>query len=117
MGFASASSDFCGPDIDGVYYSHLKPCPDSSGPRAIQLDTEHGAGWVNGANDVQICGYDVGGNESQCLRRTVQVDNSCAASGGPAATSLDSGADVGGQLRRRAQLTSNDDPVIRGITH
>ena len=69
---------------------------------------------MNGANDVRICGYDVGGNESPCLRRTVSVDNSCAASGGSAATSLDSGADVGGQLRRRAQLTSNDNPVIRG---
>jgi 5-hydroxyisourate hydrolase-like protein (transthyretin family) len=113
-GVASGSSDFCGPDVGGLYYSRLKPCPDSSGPRAIQLDTEHGAGWVNGANDVQICGYDVGGNSSICIRRTVQVDNSCAASGGPAATSLDSGAEVGGQLRRRAQLTSNQDAVIRG---
>ena len=113
-GIRSASSSICGPDVDDVSYSHLKPCPDSSGSRAIQLDTEHGAGWVNGANDVRICGYDVGGNESRCLRRTVSVDNSCAASGGAAATSLDSGADVGGQLRRRAQLTSNDNPVIRG---
>ncbi|HEX5820838.1 MAG TPA: hypothetical protein VFY30_03635 [Solirubrobacterales bacterium] len=113
-GIRSTTSSICGPDIDGVSYSHLKPCPDSSGPRAVQLDTEHGAGWVNGANEVRICGYDVGGNESQCLRRTVSVDNSCAASGGTAATSLDSGADVGGQLRRRAQLTSKDDPVIRG---
>ncbi len=42
-GIRSASSNICGPDIDGVSYSHLKPCPDSSGPRAIQLDTEHGA--------------------------------------------------------------------------
>jgi 5-hydroxyisourate hydrolase-like protein (transthyretin family) len=113
-GIPSASSPICGPDVEGVAYSHLKPCPDSSGPRAIQLDTEHGAGWVNGANEVRICGFDIGGNESPCLRRTVSVDNSCAASGGSAATSLDSGADVGGQLRRRAQLTSNDSPVIRG---
>jgi hypothetical protein len=113
-GITSASSGVCGPDLDDVTYSHLKPCPDSSGPRAIQLDTEHGPGWVNGANEVRICGYDVGGNESPCLRRTVSVDNSCAASGGSTATSLDSGADVGGQLRRRVQLTSNDDPVIRG---
>ena len=114
-GIRSAASNICGPDIDGVSYSHLKPCPGSSGQRAIQLDTEHGAGWVNGANEVRVCGYDVGGNESHCLRRTVSVDNSCAASGGTAATSLDSGADVGGQLRRRAQLTSNDSPVIRGV--
>jgi 5-hydroxyisourate hydrolase-like protein (transthyretin family) len=113
-GVLSASWDFCPPNIPGGFYSHLKPCPDSSGPRAIQLDTEHGPGWVNGANDVQICGYDVGGNQSSCLRKTVQVDNSCAGSGGPAATSLDSGAEVAGQLRRRAQLTSNDEPVVRG---
>ena len=114
-GIRSAASNICGPDIDGDSYSHLKPCPDSSGQRAIQLDTEHGAGWVNGANEVRICAYDVGGNESHCLQRTVSIDNSCAASGGTAATSLDSGADVGGQLRRRAQLTSNDSPVIRGV--
>jgi hypothetical protein len=113
-GIPSTSSSVCGPDVDGVSYSHLKPCPDSSGPRGIQLDTEHGPGWVNGTNDVRICGYDVGGSESPCVRRTVSVDNSCAASGGSAATSLDSGAEVGGQLRRRVQLTSNDDPVIRG---
>ncbi len=113
-GIQSAHLNICGPDLDEVTYSHLKPCPGSSGPRAIQLDTEHGAGWVNGANDVRICGYDVGGNESPCVRRTVSVDNSCAASGGSAATSLDSGADVGGQLRRRAQLTSKESPVIRG---
>jgi hypothetical protein len=113
-GIRSASSDFCGPDVGEANYSHLKPCADSSGQRAVQLDTEHGPGWVNGSNDVQICGYDVGGNQSTCIRRIVQVDNSCSASGGFPATSLDAGADVGGQLRRRAQLTSNDNPVIRG---
>ena len=113
-GIRSASTDFCPPNFDGGTYTSLKPCPDSSGPRALQLDTEHDPGWVNGANDVQICGYDVGGNQSPCIRRTVQVDNSCAGSGGIAATSIDSGADVGGQLRRRAQITSKDELVIRG---
>ena len=115
-GIASAApGTLCsGSRLDGTY-SSLKPCPDSSGSRAIQLDTEHGPGWVNGANDVQICGYDVGGQPvalhskdgagRQLLRRS---------SGGTAATSLDSGADVGGQLRRRAQVTSNEAPVIRG---
>jgi 5-hydroxyisourate hydrolase-like protein (transthyretin family) len=44
----------------------------------------------------------------------VQVDNSCAGSGGTAATALDTGADVAGELRRRAQLTSRQAPVIRG---
>ena len=50
--------------MQGGSYSHLKPCTDTSGSRAIQLDTEHGPGWVNGTNDVKICGYDVGGNSS-----------------------------------------------------
>jgi hypothetical protein len=112
-GIPSASTDFCPPDRGGSY-SNLKPCPDNSGPRALQLDTEHGPGWVNGANEVKVCGYDAGGNQSACIQRTVQVDNSCAGSGGTTATSLDSGADVGGQLRRRAVVTSVDTPVIRG---
>ena len=107
-GIRSVSADFCGPDFDPSTTRTSSPVLTRQVPRAIQLDTEHGPGWVNGANDVQICGYDVGGNPQPCVRRTVHVDNSCAASGGPAATSLDSGADVGGQLRRRAQLTSND---------
>ena len=112
-GIPSASTDFCPPDRGGSY-SHLKPCPDSSGSRALQLDTEHGPGWVNGANQVQVCGYDVGGNQSACIDRTVQVDNSCPGSGGTTATSLDSGADVGGQLRRQAVVTSDQAPIIRG---
>ena len=113
-GIRSASSDFCGPDVDGVSYSHLKPCPDSSGPRAIQLDTEHGAGWVNGANEVRICGYDVGGNESQCLRRTVQVDNSCARFRWISRNLTRLRRGRRRSIATRAQLTSNDNPVIRG---
>jgi hypothetical protein len=113
-GIRSARDEFCGPDGPGGSYSHLKPCPGSSGARAVALDTEHGPGWVNGANDVQICGFDAGNNQSGCVRKAVQIDNSCAGSGGTAATSLDSGADVGGQLRRRAQVTSKQSPVIRG---
>src|SRR5262249_39494848 len=113
-GIASSGTDFCPPDRGGGIYSNLKPCPDSSGSRALQLDTEHGPGWVNGANNVKVCGYDVGGNQSACVEKTVQVDNSCAGSGGTTATSLDSGADVGGQLRRRAVVTSAEAPVIRG---
>ncbi len=113
-GVPSAIDAFCNPDVPGGFYSRLKPCSDSSGLRTVHLDTERGAGWVNGANDVQICGYDAGGNESPCIRRTVQVDNSCAGSGGTAATTLDAGADLSGQLHRRARVTSKDDPVIRG---
>jgi hypothetical protein len=112
-GVLSGSDEFCTPKYLGSYTA-LKPCPDSSGARALQLDTEHGPGWVNGSNDVQICGYDAAGNESACVRKSVEVDNSCAGSGGSAATALDSGADIGGQLRRRAQVTSKQAPVIRG---
>jgi hypothetical protein len=113
-GVLSARDEFCPPDASSSSYSRLKPCLDSSGARALQLDTEHGPGWVNGGNDVAICGYDVAGNQSPCIRKTVQVDNSCGGSGGTAATALDSGADVGGQLRRRASVTSKEAPVIRG---
>jgi hypothetical protein len=112
-GIRSALTDFCAPDYNGGY-TRVKPCPGSSGPRALQLDTEHGAGWVNGANSVRVCAYDAAGNESPCIRKTVQVDNSCPGSGGKVATKLDAGADIGGQLHSRAQLTSNDEPLIRG---
>ena len=33
-------------------------------PRAFQLDTQNDPGWVNGPNDVRICGNDAGGNQS-----------------------------------------------------
>jgi hypothetical protein len=112
-GIPSAATDFCLPNYNGGY-TQVKPCPDSSGPQALVLDTDHGAGWVNGANDLRICAYDAAGNQSPCLHRTVEVDNTCPASGGRAATTLDGGADVGGQLHTRAQLTSNDQPIIRG---
>ena len=112
-GIRSINDGFCGPSYNGAYTS-LKPCPASFGPRTLQLDTERGPGWVNGANDLRICGYDAGGNESLCVQRIVQVDNSCGGSGGTAATSLESGADVAGQLRAKAQLTSTAMPVIRG---
>jgi hypothetical protein len=111
---SGGTGDMCGPNHGDWSYASLKPCPDSSGSRAIQLDTEHGAGWVNGANLVMICGYDVAGNQSACIRKTVQVDNSCGSSGGIVASSLDAGADVGGQLRKRVMVTSNEAPVIRG---
>jgi 5-hydroxyisourate hydrolase-like protein (transthyretin family) len=112
-GVLSASDEFCAPKYLGSYTA-LKPCSDSSGARAIQLDTEHGPGWVNGSNDVQICGFDAARNRSPCVRQAVHADNSCAGSGGAAATVLDSGADIGGELRRRAEVTSKQAPVIRG---
>jgi hypothetical protein len=44
----------------------------------------------------------------------VQVDNSCPGSGGTAAADLDAGADIGGELKSRAPVTSKVQPVIRG---
>jgi hypothetical protein len=64
---------------------------------------------------VVICSNDSAGNgSSPCVRRIVQVDNTCPGSGGTFAAELDAGADVGGQLRARAGVTSNVQPVIRG---
>jgi 5-hydroxyisourate hydrolase-like protein (transthyretin family) len=112
-GIYSRSVDFCRPNQTGQYIS-LKPCPDAS-TQPLAIDTQKDPGWTNGPNDVLICSQDVGGNTSSpCVRRTVQVDNSCPGSGGTAAADLDAGADVGGQLRTRAGVTSNAQPVIRG---
>ncbi len=105
--------DFCGPDYQGVYYTHLKPCPGAS-TQQFAIDTQKDPGWVDGSNDVKICSTDVGGNTSVCVRRTVLVDNSCPGSGGNSAASLDGGADVHGKLTDRALIGSNDQPVIRG---
>jgi hypothetical protein len=92
----------------------LKPCPDSA-IQQLKLDTQKDPGWTNGPNDVQICAVDVGGNVSApCIRRTVEVDNSCPGSGGTTATDLEAGAEVDGQLRSRAAVTSNVQPVVRG---
>lgn len=103
---------FCSPGY-GSYYTAFKPCP-SGWDGNITVDTERDPGWASGPNDVRICAYDVGGNESSCVRRTVTIDNSCPSSGGVAAAKLESGLDVGGQLRARASLRSTESPVIRG---
>jgi hypothetical protein len=84
------------------------------GPTALNIDTDGDPGWVNGPNDVRICAYDVSGNESTCIQQSVQVDNSCPASGGQAAADLDSGVDTDGQLRASASIKSNQAPVVRG---
>jgi 5-hydroxyisourate hydrolase-like protein (transthyretin family) len=64
---------------------------------------------------VEICSSDVGGNvSSPCIQRIVQVDNTCPGSGGTSAAELDAGADVGGQLKTRALVTSRIQPVVRG---
>jgi 5-hydroxyisourate hydrolase-like protein (transthyretin family) len=113
-GTFSQGVDFCAPNVQGNSYHRVKPCPDSSGARLFNLDTEKDAGWVNGPNDLTICSSDVAGNASPCLRKTVYVDNSCPASGAQQATTLESGADVGGKLRSQASVRSTDAPVIRG---
>ncbi len=112
-GIASRRVDFCPPN-SASQYSALKPCPRSS-TQDLAIDTQRDPGWTNGPNDVQICGIDVSANlSSPCIRRTVEVDNSCPGSGGTAATEFDAGADVGGQLKSRAFVTSRVEPVVRG---
>jgi hypothetical protein len=112
-GIFSRGADFCAPNSNGSYMA-LKPCPDSKSQPLI-VDTERDPGWANGPNDVSICAVDVGGNvSSPCVRRTVQVDNSCPGSGGVVAAGLDAGADIGGSLRQRASITSSTRPVVRG---
>ncbi len=101
--------------MQGSYLRRVKPCPDSSGARLFNLDTEKDAGWVNGPNDLVICSTDVAGNvSSPCLRKTVYVDNSCPASGSQQATQFDSGAEVEGKLRSQVSVRSTEAPVIRG---
>jgi len=112
-GIASKAADFCSPNYNGSYTA-LKPCPNSKAVH-LAIDTQKDPGWTNGPNDVLICSSDVGGNTSSpCIRRIVQVDNSCPGSGGTAAAGLDAGADIGGELKSRATVTSNAQPVIRG---
>jgi hypothetical protein len=113
-GTTSQVMDFCAPNVQGTSYDRVKPCPDSSGARLFNLDTEKGGGWVNGPNDLVVCSTDVAGNVSPCVRKTVYVDNSCPASGAQQATMFESGADVGGKLRSQASVRSTDAPVIRG---
>ncbi len=114
-GVASKVDAICVPFVAGGSYDRVKPCADSPGPRTLLLDTQNDPGWVNGPNDLRICSTDAGGNQSTpCLRRLVDVDNSCPASGSQPAARLDAGADVGGRLRAQASVRSTDAPVIRG---
>jgi hypothetical protein len=112
-GIESKAVDFCQPSNDGSYAA-LKPCPSSKSMQ-LALDTQKDLGWTNGPNNVVICAFDVAGNTSaHCVRHLVEVDNSCPGSGGTAAAEIETGADLGGQLRTRATVTSNAQPVIRG---
>ena len=112
-GIDSRGVDFCPPN-HGSGYTALKPCPSSS-RQQLAIDTQKDPGWTNGPNDVLICSTDASGNASSpCIRRTVNVDNSCPGSGGTLAADIDAGADVGGQMKPRAAITSKVQPVIRG---
>jgi 5-hydroxyisourate hydrolase-like protein (transthyretin family) len=112
-GIYSRGVDFCPPSSNGTYVA-LKPCP-AAVDRDLNIDTQKDPGWTNGPNDLVICAEDVAGNISTpCVRRTVEVDNSCPGSGGVAAADLEAGADVGGHLLTRAAVTSKVQPVIRG---
>ena len=114
-GVTSRVDSLCLPFVAGGSYNRVKPCADSSGWRTLLLDTQNDPGWVNGPNDLSICSTDAGGNQSTpCVRRLVDVDNSCPASGSQPAARLDAGADVGGRLRAQASVRSTDAPVIRG---
>ena len=115
-GVTSKTDGLCLPFLPGGSYDRVKPCPDSSGPRTMLLDTEKDPGWVNGPNDVAICGSDAAGNQSApCVHQIVNVDNSCPASGSQPASRLESGADVGGALRTQAAVRSTQATVIRGF--
>jgi hypothetical protein len=92
--------------------TQFQPC-GSSYSRSVAIDTQ-AAPWTNGPNDVRICAYDVAGNQSGCAQKTVDVDNTCAASGGSEATSLDAGIERGGDLHASLPVRSNEGPVIRG---
>ncbi len=113
-GIDSRSVDFCPPN-HGTALHPLKPCPASS-TQQLAIDTEKDPGWTNGPNDVAICSTDVGGNvSSPCVRRTVQVDNSCPGSGGTAARR----SRCWGRYRRTAEAIEPPSPrrvhpVIRG---
>jgi 5-hydroxyisourate hydrolase-like protein (transthyretin family) len=111
-GLLSQQADFCPPDYQGAY-THLVPCSGSFTQQFV-VDTERDPGWVDGANEVEICATDVGGNGSGCVTRTVMADNSCPGSGGAGASTLDSGAQVRGKLTDRAVIRSTDQAVIRG---
>jgi 5-hydroxyisourate hydrolase-like protein (transthyretin family) len=113
-GVTSSMNEICPTDGTGAY-QRVKPCPGSTGQQVASLDTERGPGWVNGPNDVRICSYDAGGNESSpCFHQVVEVDNSCPASGSQQAAQLDAGADQDGRLRSQLTVRSTDTPVVRG---
>jgi 5-hydroxyisourate hydrolase-like protein (transthyretin family) len=110
---SSRVDPICGPQFAGSY-ERVKPCLDSSGPRTFSVDTQNDPGWVNGPNDVSICSTDAGGNQSPCIHRLVDVDNSCPSSGSQPAARFEAGTDVAGRLRTQASVRSNEAPVLRG---
>jgi hypothetical protein len=110
----STSAELCTRDPALGAYTSLRPCPLEANVDLV-LHTERDPGWVNGPNEVRVCAQDVAGGESGCIRRIVEVDNTCPGSGGQAAEDLHSGIDSDGALLTRVRGRSSDTPVIRGL--
>jgi hypothetical protein len=113
-GVESLRRDLCPPDPRTGAWSSLQPCALDE-QVDLSLDTEGDPGWVNGPNEVEICAYDVAGNSSGCITRTVEVDNTCPASGGQAGHDLTSGIDSQGRVQAVARTRSSEAPVVRGV--
>jgi hypothetical protein len=113
-GVESIRRDLCPPDPRTGAWVSLQPCALDE-QIDLSLDTEGEPGWVNGPNEVEICSHDVAGNKSGCIARTVDVDNTCPASGGQAAQELASGIDTQGRLQTIARTRSSETPVVRGV--
>jgi len=112
-GITSQVRILCSPDQRTGAYVDLQPCPLGA-TTDFALNTERDPGWTNGPNEVVVCSQDAAGNSAECLRRVIEVDNSCPGSGGRAAEELRAGLDIGGQLRTVAQSRSSETPVVRG---
>jgi len=91
------------------------PCPPAG--FQTQIDTESSP-WRDGANTVQVCVQDYatgGAPNSDCTTRTVNVDNSCQASGGAPASGLAAGIEKeGGDLVRTLETKSTRGATVRG---
>ncbi|MGH2957842.1 MAG: hypothetical protein ACRDL6_12725, partial [Solirubrobacterales bacterium] len=79
------------------YATRLVPCPPAS--FLVPVNTEDGR-WALGANELEVCVYDLaltGSPNFDCVKRLVEVDNTCLASGGLKATSISAGVERAGK--------------------